>query len=100
MNVNLMILKLSIRWLLIVAGGYVLSAKLVSLLAGSLQLLGVSSSEAVVSSAMLGFLIYLGIILWATHEQRWPRIIVICLISPITLHLIVTWHLASLPGAN
>jgi|GEM_PF-6551830 len=73
------------RVVLAVIGGYFLSATLVSLAALGLSMLGMARSEAVISSAMLGFLVYLVIVLWGFAERRFRRIVLVLLLAPIAL---------------
>lgn len=54
--------------------GYFLAAGSVALLAAGFHALGMARSEAVVLSAMLGFLIYLALLIWAFAEPRLWRI--------------------------
>jgi len=61
------------RVLLAVVGGYCLSAGLAALLAAGLALL-MEESEAVVLMAMLAFVIYLLVLLWAFAEPRLSRL--------------------------
>lgn len=68
-------LTLTLRVLGAVLGAYVLSAALVALLAVALpRLLGWPRSEAVLLAGMLGFLIYLGALVWAFAQHRAGRI--------------------------
>lgn len=55
-------------------GGYAFSAALVALLAVGLPLLGLPRSEAVVSAAMLGFVLYLLLLLWAFSVRSLVRL--------------------------
>lgn len=48
-----------------VAGGYALTAVGVVALAAVLARCGMAASEAVVTAGMLGFMAYLGVLLWA-----------------------------------
>jgi len=64
------------RVLLAVVGGYFLSAALVAW--GALALASVMPrSEAVVLMGMLGFVVYLGVLLWAFAEPRLGRLWVV-----------------------
>jgi hypothetical protein len=63
-----------LRVALAVLGGYGLSAGLVALLAVVLALAGMQRSEAVVLAAMLGFVIYLAVLMWAFAEPRLGRL--------------------------
>ena len=61
------------RVLLAVVGGYLLTSGLVSF--GALALAAVMPrSEAVVLMAMLGFIVYLGLLIWAFAERRLSRL--------------------------
>ncbi|MEM1096270.1 MAG: iron uptake protein [Bacteroidota bacterium] len=62
------------RVLLAVVGGYLLTEAVVSLLAAMLAAVGMVRSEAVVLSMMLGFVIYLLLLLWAFAERRLLRL--------------------------
>ncbi len=53
-----------------VLGGYSLTALLVALLAALLVLAGIARSEAVVAASMLGFLLYLAVLVWAFSAVR------------------------------
>lgn len=55
-------------------GGYAFTAALVALLAGALPLVGMARSEAVVLAAMLGFVIYLLVLLWAFSVRSLLRL--------------------------
>lgn len=55
-------------------GGYLISACSMGLLSRLLVLAGLPRSEAVVATAMLGFLIYLAWLLWAFSVQRLRRL--------------------------
>ena len=55
-------------------GGYAFSAALVALLAAALPLAGMARSEAVVLAAMLGFLLYLLVLLWAFSVRSLARL--------------------------
>lgn len=57
--------RIMLRLIAALPGGYAFTAALVALLAAALPLLGLARSEAVVSAAMLGFVLYLLVLLWA-----------------------------------
>ncbi len=57
-----------------VLGGYVFSAALVALLAAVLPLAGMARGEAAVSAAMLGFVLYLLVLLWAFSVRSLVRL--------------------------
>jgi hypothetical protein len=63
-----------LRVTLAVAGGYALTAALVALLTQGLVLAGLPRSEATVSAAMLGFVIYLVVLLWAFSVRSTSRL--------------------------
>jgi hypothetical protein len=58
-------------------GGYALTALWVAVLACALVLLGMPRSEAVVSAAMLGFVLYLLVLLWAFSVRSLARLWVV-----------------------
>jgi hypothetical protein len=65
----------SARILLAVVGGYAFSASASALLAVTLpRLTNMDRGEAVVLAAMLGFLIYLVVLLWAFAARRLARV--------------------------
>lgn len=57
-----------------VLGGYAFSAVLVALLAILLPIAGMARSEAVLLASMLGFLIYLVVLIWAFAEPSVKRV--------------------------
>ena len=63
-----------------VAGAYALTAALVALLSAALPLTGLARSEAVVLAAMLGFVVYLLLLLWAfsvrSLKQLWAVLVI------------------------
>ncbi len=67
-------LSVALRVLGAVLGGYAFSAALVALLALILPLVGMPRSEAVVLASMLGFLIYLALLIWAFAERKLWRV--------------------------
>ena len=67
-------MAVALRVLGAIAGGYAFTAALVALLAAALPLLGLARSEAVVSAAMLGFVIYLLVLLWAFSVRSLARL--------------------------
>ena len=69
-------LNLLVRIPLTIVGGYAVASALVSGLALSLPLLGMARSEAVVTASMLGFLIYLFLLLWGAADRRLIRLAV------------------------
>lgn len=66
------------RVLLAVVGGYGFTAATVMLTARGLAATGLlGRSDAVVLASMLGFLIYLGLLLWAFAEPRLARLVAV-----------------------
>lgn len=57
-----------------VLGGYAFSAALVALAAFVLMFIGMARSEAVVLASMLGFVLYLGVLLWAFSVRSLARL--------------------------
>ncbi|RUP30278.1 MAG: iron transporter [Curvibacter sp.] len=62
-------------------GSYLLSACSMGLLSRLLVLGGLPRSEAVVATAMLGFLVFLGLLLWAFSVRRLRRLWATLLLS-------------------
>lgn len=68
-------LQTSLRVVTAVLGGYAAASGLVALLAVGLpRLTGLARSEAVVLASMLGFLIYLALLIWGFSAQRLSRL--------------------------
>lgn len=63
-----------LRLIAAIPGGYALTAAVVAVLGGLLPLLGLARSEAVVLSAMLGFVLYLLLLLWAFAQRSLARL--------------------------
>ncbi|MCH2393942.1 hypothetical protein [Oceanibaculum sp.] len=84
-------LLLAFRLLSIVVGGYFLSAALTALGAAGLVSLGMDRSEAVVLMSMLGFIIYLLVLIWAFAERRLPRLLAVTLGGTAVGHGLVYW---------
>jgi hypothetical protein len=68
MSTRRVVLRVALAFL----GGYAFSAGLVAALAALCVWCGLAAAEAAVLSGMLGFLIYLGVLLWAFATPR-PR---------------------------
>ncbi len=66
--------RVVLRLIAALPGAYALTAALVALLAAALPLLGLARSEAVVSAAMLGFVLYLLVLLWAFSVRSLVRL--------------------------
>jgi len=62
------------RVLLALVGGYVLTAEVIALGAFALAALGMARSEAVTLGAMMGFPVYLALLIWAFSERRLLRL--------------------------
>ncbi|WP_173050382.1 hypothetical protein [Nitrospira sp. KM1] len=62
------------RILLVVVGGYAAAAGCVAGLSAALTLTGMERSDAVVLASMLGFLVYLVLLLWGFTERRLWRL--------------------------
>lgn len=57
-----------------VLGGYAVSAALVALITVALAALGMARSEAVVGASLLGFVLYLLVLLWAFSVRSLARL--------------------------
>lgn len=62
------------RLLVVILGGYALMAGVVALAGVVLPRLGIAASEAVLLAAMLGFPIYLAVLLWGFHARPLRRV--------------------------
>ena len=60
----------SARIVLIVVGGYAASAGFVAALSALLPIFGLARSEAVTLSSMLGFILYVALVLWGFAAHR------------------------------
>lgn len=69
-------LRVVLRVVAIVLGSYAASAALVAAATTLLPFTGVARSDAFTLSAALGFLVYLGLGLWAAAERRLVRLFV------------------------
>lgn len=67
-------LGMCLRVIAAISGGYALTAVAVAVSGGLLSLLGMARSDAVVLSAMLGFGLYLALLLWAFTERSLARL--------------------------
>jgi hypothetical protein len=68
--------RVVLRVLAIVLGGYAASAALVAAASATLPLFGMARMDAYTISGMLGFLVYLGLGLWAAAERRLVLLVV------------------------
>lgn len=59
---------------IVVGGGYAATAILTPVLAAALVGLGLSRSEAVTLAALLGFVVYLVVLLWGFCDRRLLRV--------------------------
>lgn len=66
--------RVTLRIAAAVIGGYAWTASWVALLAALLPVAGMARSEAVVLAAMLGYVIYLLVLLWAFSVRRLVRL--------------------------
>jgi hypothetical protein len=64
---------ISLRLLIVIGGGYIASSALVAGLARALPLLGFARSEAVVLASMLGFVVYLLILILGLARRNLAR---------------------------
>jgi hypothetical protein len=72
---------ISLRLLVVIGGGYVASSALVAGLARVLPLLGLARSEAVVLASMLGFVIYLLVLILGLARRSLTRFVVELLVT-------------------
>lgn len=93
-------LVLSFRLLALVGGGYFLSAALVALGAAGLAGLGMMRSEAVVLMSMLGFAIYLLVLIWGFAERNLARLLAVTLAGAAVAQGLVHWLSMTPPGAS
>ena len=70
-------LAMTVRTIGTVLGGYALTATCVPLLASAFALAGMARSEAVVLAAMLGFVFYLVVLLWAFSVRSLARLLAV-----------------------
>ena len=68
-----MILKTTLRVVGAVGGGYVVTALAVTTAGAVLARLGMARSDAVVTAAMLGFIVYLLLLLWGFAVRSLTR---------------------------
>lgn len=87
------------RVLGVVFGGYAFSAAAVALLAVLLPVSGMARSEAVILASMLGFLIYLGVLIWAFAEPRLARVWAVLATGAVLAYALMRALRASVPGA-
>lgn len=81
-----------LRLLGAVLGGYALTALTVAAMGAVMARLGVARSEAVVLAAMLGFVVYLTLLLWAfsirSMARLWVALAVSAMAMAILLHFV------------
>lgn len=88
--------SLALRVVAAVGGGYACTVTLGSAGAQLLVVLGaMARSEAVILTAMLGFIFYLALLLWSFSEPRLWRIWAL-LVAGVAIGLVVQHELASL----
>jgi hypothetical protein len=78
-------LLVSLRVFAAVFGGYWLSAAAVAWGGRALAFVGMDRAEAVVLAAMLGFVVYLLVLLWAFAVQRLRWVLLACAVAPLVL---------------
>ena len=67
-------MSVAVRIVLAIVGGYAVASALVALIAVGLPLAGVARNEAVVFASMLGFLLYLALLICGFSMRRLPRL--------------------------
>ena len=92
-------LRLVSRIVAAVVGGYVLSAGLITLAAMALGR-AIPQSEAVVLTSMLGFVIYLTLLLWAFAERRLWRIWAVLAGGGAASHGLALWLVPGLSASG
>lgn len=78
--------RVTLRVVLAVVGGYGFTAGCVALLAVALTLAGTSRSEAAVLAAMLGFLLYLVVLLWSFATRRFASLATVLILGGVATH--------------
>jgi hypothetical protein len=73
------------------SGGYWLSAAAVIGLGRLGAALGMHRADAVVVAAMLGFLIYLGILIWAFSKTSLGSVLLVCGAVPALSWWVILW---------
>ncbi|MEM8766628.1 MAG: hypothetical protein AAGE43_04240 [Pseudomonadota bacterium] len=68
-------MAIALRCLIVIFGGYALTSGLVALSGQALHELGLPLGESVLLVTMLGFLLYLAIIIWGFADPRLPRVV-------------------------
>ena len=86
-------LAVFVRILAAIFGGYALSSLGAQLLALGLAQLGMLRGEAVVLSAMLAFVLYLVILLWAFAARSLWRIVLVLVLCPLVLYFLTGYLL-------
>lgn len=72
--------KVVVRVIAIVFGAYAASAAVVAAGVAGLILAGMNKSDAFTVCSILGFLLYVGLALWAAAERRLVRLVVTLLV--------------------
>lgn len=78
------------RTLLSIVGGYVASSAIIAALAVLAVATGMERSEAATSAAMLGFLVYLAVIIWSFSDPRLLRV-ALALVAVTAIGTAVVW---------
>lgn len=76
--------KVVVRVIAIVFGAYAASAAVVAAGVAGLILAGVNRSDAFTGFSILGFLLYVGLALWAAAERRLVRLVLCLLVVTAT----------------
>lgn len=81
-------LALGLRISLIVIGGYMLTGGVTALIGITMSVAGMASSDAMLLSSMLGFLFYVGLVIWGfSARQYWWRSLTIFGSATVTMSL-------------
>ena len=65
----------ALRLLVLVVGGYAAASALVAGMARTLPLTGLARSESVALASMLGFIVYLALLVWGFSRQRLTHLV-------------------------
>lgn len=87
-----------LRLIAAIPGGYALTAAAVAALGGLLPLTGMTRSDAVALSAMLGFMLYLVLLLWAFAERSLVRLWGV-FASGLAVCGVLLWLMSTLDGS-
>jgi hypothetical protein len=82
---------IGLRLLVVIGGGYVASSALVAGLARALPSLGLARMDGVLLASMLGFVIYLGVLILGFARQRLLRVAVDLLVLAAIGLMLAAW---------